>query len=335
MQKTLKSLPILLLCLLIPSITLAQDEELTVQEYMDNLHSEGKERVMVEFRDGVDPSLIERYGGKVIRGFKTIDGLLCEIPEDSIESLKEEEAVLEVVPDVIVKLQTEGKRERDPEDLAMELSLKEEYLDEVREEYLSMMEEHNRVYQQALKAYRRRSRPIIEIYIRFSKRYRESKSERLKRIYHYILSWCMGRLKSYYAIYKEALTEYRQGIEVAEDTYAIAQSTWREKVSEVMLLSYTGPVEIRWNHLEAGLNSKVAWDRYNLSGGGNGRFSGARVKIAIIDTGVNYTLPDLRDNYLGGTDFRSNDDDPITRDPDEYFKEPARFEGNVKYSDYY
>jgi hypothetical protein len=67
--------------------------------------------------------------------------------------------------------------------------------------------------------------------------------------------------------------------------------------------SYAGPAAIRWNNLEAGLNAKAAWDRYELDGTG--------VKVAIIDTGIQHTLPDLTNNYLGGWDFVNDDDDPL------------------------
>jgi len=39
--------------------------------------------------------------------------------------------------------------------------------------------------------------------------------------------------------------------------------------------------------------------------------TGDGIKIAIIDTGVNYNHPDLKDNYIGGFDFVNNDDDPM------------------------
>jgi len=45
--------------------------------------------------------------------------------------------------------------------------------------------------------------------------------------------------------------------------------------------------------------------------GGN---KGTGVKIAIIDSGVDYNHPDLNDNYAGGWDFVNNDDDPMDDD---------------------
>lgn len=39
--------------------------------------------------------------------------------------------------------------------------------------------------------------------------------------------------------------------------------------------------------------------------------TGARVKVAIIDTGIDYSHPDLAANYGGGYDFVNGDDDPM------------------------
>jgi subtilisin len=38
---------------------------------------------------------------------------------------------------------------------------------------------------------------------------------------------------------------------------------------------------------------------------------GTGIKVAILDTGIDYTHPDLAGNYIGGHDFVSNDNDPI------------------------
>lgn len=45
------------------------------------------------------------------------------------------------------------------------------------------------------------------------------------------------------------------------------------------------------------------WSKTNYRGEG--------VVVAILDNGVNYTLPDLDGNYLGGHDYVDNDDDPM------------------------
>ena len=41
---------------------------------------------------------------------------------------------------------------------------------------------------------------------------------------------------------------------------------------------------------------------------------GAGVKVAIIDSGIDYNHPDLDDNYAGGYDFVNNDPDPMDDD---------------------
>jgi subtilisin family serine protease len=38
---------------------------------------------------------------------------------------------------------------------------------------------------------------------------------------------------------------------------------------------------------------------------------GAEIKIAVIDTGINYNHPDLNDNYKSGIDYVNDDDDPV------------------------
>ena len=45
-----------------------------------------------------------------------------------------------------------------------------------------------------------------------------------------------------------------------------------------------------------------------VHGGGN---KGAGVKVAVIDSGIDYTHPDLNANYAGGYDFVNNDNNPM------------------------
>lgn len=51
------------------------------------------------------------------------------------------------------------------------------------------------------------------------------------------------------------------------------------------------------SHIGAGL----------VHAGGN---TGSGIKVAILDTGIDYTHPDLADSYAGGYDFINNDNDP-------------------------
>jgi thermitase len=64
-------------------------------------------------------------------------------------------------------------------------------------------------------------------------------------------------------------------------------------------------VEPTWNI--SAVNADQFWSVMN--------YTGENITIAIIDSGVNYSLPDLQYNYLGGYDFVNNDNDPM----DDYY----------------
>lgn len=55
------------------------------------------------------------------------------------------------------------------------------------------------------------------------------------------------------------------------------------------------------------------WGVKHIGGGDAhaGGFRGTGVKVAVIDSGVDYTHPDLTANYAGGYDFVNNDGDPF------------------------
>ncbi len=54
---------------------------------------------------------------------------------------------------------------------------------------------------------------------------------------------------------------------------------------------------------------------------------GNGVKVAVIDTGIDYNHPDLKDSYKGGYDFVDNDDDPMETTYKDWLKSGA-FETN-------
>jgi hypothetical protein len=156
--------------------------------YLDSLRLANKERVIIKFNGTIDPTLVGKYGGKLIRKLTIINALVAEIPIQSVMLLKQEKAVKEVVPDMVIR--AEGEYER----------------------------------------------PMFV---------------------------------------KPRITP----IPYADDSVYLETAVNSAISGTVATYEYTGPVTVRWNNLEAGLNSKAAWYRYNLNGAG--------IKIAFLDTGIN------------------------------------------------
>src|SRR4030042_1373604 len=105
MRRRAQACLIVFLCLFLLSVIFTESEASSTQTYLDELHSQGKERVIVIFHDEVDPALVTKYSGTLIRTFTTIKALVCEMPQDNIESLKQEEGVKDVVPDMVMENQ--------------------------------------------------------------------------------------------------------------------------------------------------------------------------------------------------------------------------------------
>lgn len=58
--------------------------------------------------------------------------------------------------------------------------------------------------------------------------------------------------------------------------------------------------------LDSGANSQIGANTVHASGN-----TGAGRKVVVLDTGYNYTHPELASSYLGGKDFVNNDNDPM------------------------
>jgi len=308
--KGLSILSIVLFCLFVSYVAFAENG---IQSYPERLNSEGKERVIVSFKDEIDPSIVTKYNCKIIRAIKTIKALVCEIPKENIELLEKEEAIKYVAIDAIIQAQPGGE-DRDPYEYGLFLGFKDEYFSRIDQEYNTSIIEARNEYITFIQTSLLRQRKIIELYSRLLSYYR---NRHLTRTYFYrwLLSKYQELLKRYYQDLMRAFQEYRQKLIVAREAYGQASSIWEEKVNEMVALSYRGPVTVRWNNLEAGLNSKAAWDRYGLDGTG--------IRIAFLDTGVNYNLENLGGGIglgfkcLDGYDFWNDDDDPINDTPEE------------------
>ncbi|MFW9996967.1 MAG: S8 family serine peptidase [Candidatus Odinarchaeota archaeon] len=60
------------------------------------------------------------------------------------------------------------------------------------------------------------------------------------------------------------------------------------------------------------INAEVVWGGYeDAKNVASGNYAGQGVKVAVIDTGIDYTHSDLNDNYQGGYDFVNGDSDPM------------------------
>lgn len=67
--------------------------------------------------------------------------------------------------------------------------------------------------------------------------------------------------------------------------------------------------DVRVFAMDSGANLQIRSNLVN-SGGNNGQGR----KVVVLDTGYNYTHPELSSSYLGGKDFVNNDSDPLDDD---------------------
>ena len=82
----------------------AQNKKLsTIEKQFEKLKAEGKQRVIVKFKDQIDPSVVKKYG-RYKKSLKIINAAIAEIDIDKIEQLKAEGVVEDVIPDVMIRL---------------------------------------------------------------------------------------------------------------------------------------------------------------------------------------------------------------------------------------
>ncbi len=74
------------------------------------------------------------------------------------------------------------------------------------------------------------------------------------------------------------------------------------------------PVSIEMDRSAPHIGSGILWDQ-NVTGKG--------IKVGVLDTGIDYTHPDLAKAYKGGYDFVDNDKDPYETTPGDWEKAPS------------
>ena len=94
---------ILILVLLFSASTFAGKKS-SIETYLEELHNQGKERVIVRFEDEIDTALVKKYQGKVIRKLKIINAVVCEIDQSAINLLTKEKGIKNVVPDAVIRV---------------------------------------------------------------------------------------------------------------------------------------------------------------------------------------------------------------------------------------
>jgi len=77
------------------------------------------------------------------------------------------------------------------------------------------------------------------------------------------------------------------------------------KNPNIDFIEYDGQAQILADEIPWGIT------RINAVNTQSGGFAGSGVKVAVLDTGVDHTHPDLKENYLGGYDFVNKDNDPM------------------------
>lgn len=305
--RTIFFYPFFLCLLIISSQSFAAGQKSSTEVYIDNLHRAGQERVMVFFKSEIDPSLIEKYNGKIIKELSVIKCAVCEIPQENIELLKEEPSVEKVTIDAVIKAKP-GCMIRDAAEERILLKCKKEYLRKILTERNAAIRNATQEYLQSIRKYLAERQAIMKLYNSALKLYKKA-NKKNQQFYLGLLNKYKNMLKDCEDMHRSALQQFRESVRLANEEHKIAASLWVVKANEMMAMSYTGSVTIRWEHLTTGSNTKAAWDRYGLDGTG--------IKIAFLDTGINYginptwPMPNLATNYFGGYDFVDNDSDPM------------------------
>lgn len=94
------------------------------------------------------------------------------------------------------------------------------------------------------------------------------------------------------------------------------------------------PIEVEESTITPSMTDSIPYLRINELH--NEGITGKDVKIGVLDTGIDYNHPDLKDVYRGGYDFVDNDDDPMETTYDDWRESdwPEYMEGRAYYTDH-
>ncbi|KAB2336507.1 S8 family serine peptidase [Cytobacillus depressus] len=88
-----------------------------------------------------------------------------------------------------------------------------------------------------------------------------------------------------------------------------------DRLSKMVGASIASPVNTYKVHAEESVKMIGGMEARGLFDAKNQRLTGKGVRVGVIDTGIDYTHPDLRVNYGGGYDLVDQDDDPMETVP--------------------
>lgn len=101
-SRILKGIFVFLAVILLSSPALSAKRSST-EQYLQELHAQGKEKVIVTFKKEIQPSIVEKYG-QVLKTLKIINGVVAIIDKDNITALKNESGIKNVAIDAVISI---------------------------------------------------------------------------------------------------------------------------------------------------------------------------------------------------------------------------------------
>ena len=78
-KKLRKAEVVVFLALFVTTVAFSASQNSSIETYLEQLHSQGRERVIVQFENETDIGVIDKYDTRLIRKLKIINALVCEI----------------------------------------------------------------------------------------------------------------------------------------------------------------------------------------------------------------------------------------------------------------